>query len=179
MSIKRYTYSLLFIIISYASCIAKDDDTDLETHIKHTVRLIINTLYNHDFSNPFTVNAALDQYLNPNAPFDLYKTLLAQEPIHLAQENQMQMTEVHRATTLKNISETIDTNSEALSKWQCITPISLSLIKGPIEITYPAENSITFVSKSNGSLYIESFGLEVSGQPTIVDYLKIRKKNCS
>lgn len=179
MSIKRCSYSFFFIILSFAHCVADDGHANLEKDIKHIAGLMINTLYNHNFDHSYTVNASFDSYLNPDEPLDLHQTILAQEPIQLAQQYQMQMTELHSASTLKNISSAVNIDNSGTTKWHCITPITLSLVKGPIEITYPAKNSIIFVGNSVGSLYIESFTLELSGPPQTIDYLKIRKKNCS
>ena len=179
MSIKQSIQSLFFVLISYAQCVAGSDHLGLENNIKHVARLMIHTLYNHNFDSPYGDNTALQSYLNPNESLEPYKTVLAQEPVKIANEYQMQMTETHTRSLLENTSQVTDKDGKILTKWICKTPITISLIKGPIEITYPATSSISFVSSSSDAFYVESINLEVSGQPQIIDYLKIRKKNCT
>ena len=179
MSVKRYAHTIIIILIFNLSCFGDSDPTTQEDQLKYIVRLMINTLYNHNFEHPYTVDSILDPYLNPNGSFSLYKSLLAQDPVHLAQKNQMQMTETHKASTLHNISDDGSMDTQVTARWKCVTPVMLSLVKGPIEITYPVMNTIVFVYHSDNSLYIESFNSQISGQPTLFDHAKMRTKNCT
>lgn len=180
MSLKHL--NLCFVLVLFINAQADTNDSvethstadDFDSQLKFATKKIIHAVYNHNFSQPYTISTSINEYINPEKPLAIENEMIKQEPISIAKDNQMQLTEQQYQPI---VCQKLNSNND--NQWACQISVSLSMVKDAIEIKYPIINTVVFDLDANKSIYLSSISFKLSAKPEIIDYLKIRKKNCS